>query len=305
MERHDSLLPGQPSGDNFKRRRFLKTMAGTSLLGLGVIPAISNQKLKFREAGQSEHIRGLLLSATTVPGGKSMGHALDDLAGLFQGRRELLLINFASLPGDRDAYERRMQREFSAIDPNFKVRSLHRIPSRESAGAIRNAEGFFVSGGNTFLLLRELYDRYVLETLRERILMGVPYAGSSAGSNIAGAVIGTTNDFPITDIPTRRSLGIIPAVFNPHHPDPDLDKRAFDSRQWKMGQYSRYNENEVVLGVTDPGLVVIKGRRMSLGGEGGKAYLTFRGRTESVGPGEPNDLSEIIEKLTTATSGRE
>lgn len=279
------------------RRRFLKTAAGLPLLGMASLPLAADTRPRQPDARQRQQVRGLLLSATTVPGGTSMGHAIDDLRKHFEGRKDLLLINFASLPADRDAYEQRMQREFAAIHPDFKIRSLHRVDPRDAVTAIREAEGFFVSGGNTFLLLRELYDRFAVEVLRQRVLQGIPYAGSSAGANLAGITIGTTNDFPITDIPTRRALGILPAVFNPHHPDPKQDEAGFNSRQWKIGEHARFNRDQIVLGVTDPGLIRITGDQVTLAGKAGSAFVSFRDRRESVFPDGDRDISKAFQRV--------
>ncbi len=281
------------------RRQFMKVAAGLPLLG--AFPA-GLSAMGDREPGpvQRRQVRAALLSATTMPGGQSLGHAYPALRELYEEVTEILLIPFASLPEDRDAYEKRMQRDFAKIRGDLNIRSLHAVAKADAGRVVREAEAFFVSGGNTFLLLRELYDRFVVDLIRERVLNGVPYGGSSAGSNIAGRVIGTTNDFPMTDIPTRRSLGILPAVFNPHHPDPATDGRGYGSRKWKIENYTGYNQEEVVLGVTDPGVVGIRGDQLTLLGEGGKAYLTHRGKQKEVDSAETRDL---VAPMTTLRSG--
>ena len=172
-----------------------------------------------------------------------------------------------------------MKREFAQIGPGYKVKSLHAIPADQRLAAVRDTEGFDVSGGNTFLLLRELYDDDLLVAIRERVLQGTPYVGSSAGSNIAGQFIGTTNDFPITDIPTRRALGLMAANFNPHHPDQIAEEAEFGSRQYKIGEYVAYNQDEVVIGVTNPGMPRIQGNKLSLRVA---CYISYRGEKETV-----------------------
>jgi dipeptidase E len=284
--------PGIPGS----RRRFLKKLTGWSLVGLAPAPLAAKVWNPATGESSRDQINALLISATTVAGKTSLEHARSALAELFGQRRRLLLINFASLPEDRDAYARRMQRDFARIDPDFKIDSLHAVDPREAGKAIREAEGFFVSGGNTFLLLRELYDRFVVDLLRERVLQGVPYAGSSAGSNIAGETIGTTNDFPITDVPTRRGLGLFPGVYNPHHPD--LDDPLFGSRQWKIGQYAAYNTHETVVGITNDGMLRVKGTRLTLLGEDAAAALVqHRDREARVLPSESRDVSAAFRQV--------
>ena len=246
---------------------------------------------------QRENVNALLLSATTNPGQKSLEHAKADIAKTFGSVNRILLINYASLPDKRDGYAKRMKREFAQIGPGYTVKSLHAIPADQRLAAVRDTEGFYVSGGNTFLLLRELYDGDLLVAIRERVLQGTPYVGSSAGSNIAGQFIGTTNDFPITDIPTRMALGLMAANFNPHHPDQIAEEVEFDSRQYKIGEYVAHNQDEMVIGVTNPGMLLIEGNKLSLRGEGGAAYISYREEQETVSSLADGEISRAVESL--------
>jgi dipeptidase E len=262
-------LQGLPKQGN--RRLFLKSLTGLSVLGLAPLPVSgSPQRPAFSNIDRSA-INALLISATTVAGKGSLEHAEEALRQLYGTKKQILLINFASLPQDRDSYAVRMQKDFQRIDPGFRIDSLHTIKQEDAAKAVREAEAFYVSGGNTFLLLRELYDRFVVDLLRERVLAGVPYAGASAGSNIGGLCIGTTNDFPMTDIPTRESLGIFPGIYNPHHPEED--QPDFGSRQWKIRNYAKYNPDETIVGVPNAGMLHVRGSRVTLLGKGAVAFI--------------------------------
>lgn len=259
------------------RRGFVKGIAGLSLFAL----AGGSEKSKGSSGAiKRDRVNALLLSATTNPGQGRMEHAREAIFDTYGTRRNILLINFASLPDVRDRYEERMQETFSKFDHSFRIRSLHHRNHEEAAIMVRDAEAFFVSGGNTFLLLRELYDRQLVELLRSRVWAGIPYMGSSAGSNIAGEVIGTTNDFPLVDVPTRKSLGVMPAVFNPHHPNPESEPDEFASRQWKIGEYTSYNQDSTVIGVTNPGMLRIRGRDISLVGKEARAFVRRKDRSE-------------------------
>lgn len=274
---------------NWNRRRFV---AGLSLLPLAMG---GGQAAAQRGSEPLMKGRGLLISSTTVAGKQSLEHAELELRQLFRGVENILLINFASLPAARDAYAKRMQRDFSRIEERLKVTSLHAVPHSEAGGLVEKAEAFFVSGGNTFLLLRELLDRGVLDTIRERVASGVPYAGSSAGSNLAGTAIGTTNDFPLVDIPSRRAIGLLPGCYNPHHPDPS-DKDAFGSRQWKIGQYAAYHPSELVFGVNNAGMISVDGEQLSLRGSGAVATVQLGSAHRIIdAPGEANVSAAVAE----------
>lgn len=243
-----------------------------------------------------DRVHALLISSTTLSGSGSLEHAADELRAVFADVSRILLINFASLPEDRDAYAARMQRDFTAIDKRFKVDSLHTVDPKDAPQAVREAEAVFVSGGNTFLLLRELYDRDCVGLLSERARAGMPYAGSSAGSNLAGIEIGTTNDFPITDVPTRASLSLFDGVYNPHHPDASEDA-AFGSRQWKIRQYARYNPDKPVLGVTNAGLVRVRGNELTQSGKGGLVTVQLAAGHTVVTGEEPGNISAALQAL--------
>jgi len=277
------------------RRKLVGAMAALPLAyatGLTTAHAVPPGTSK----GSQKNVRGLLISATTIAGRGSLEHAAAELRSVYADVSSILLINFASLPEDRDAYATRMQRDFSRIDGRFKVHSLHAVDAGDARKVVRDAEAVFVSGGNTFLLLRELYDRYCVGLLSERVFAGMPYAGSSAGSNLAGIEIGTTNDFPITDVPTRRSLGIFPGVFNPHHPDA-TDEAEFGSRQWKIRQYARYNPKKAVLGVTNAGLVRIRGMELTQCGEGGLVTVQLGSAHAQVTGNEPGNVTAALKSL--------
>jgi len=275
------------------RRRFLGKLAAVPFIGS---LAASSHGAGLEECTSLKRVNALLVSATTMAGGKSLEHAEEGLKILYKDIQRILLINFASLPPARDAYAARMQRDFSRIDARFKVDSLHASSLKDAGKVLKDAEAVYVSGGNTFLLLRELYDRDAVDLLRERILGGMPYSGASAGSNLAGINIGTTNDFPLVDVPTRRALGILPAIFNPHHPDPDAEKE-FASRQYKIGQYTRYHPTEAVVGVNNAGMISIRGDQLSLKGAGGYATVQLDDKSELVSDKKDGNISRAISRL--------
>lgn len=166
----------------------------------------------------------------------------------FEGCRRIVLVLHASHPADRDRTEARLQRAFAHLG-GIAAESLHAVDDAEARRRLRAADGIFVGGGETFVLLRELYRTGQLEIIRERVHAGVPYAGSSAGANVAGLRIGTTNDFPVADVPTRDALALFPAVINPHHPRPEAPD--FAARAGKIQGYLRFNPAETVLALGD------------------------------------------------------
>jgi dipeptidase E len=204
----------------------------------------------------------------------------------YRGRGKVVLVLYASLPGDRDRAEKRLQSMFAA--DGLEAESLHRFPGARGRDRIASADAFFVSGGETFLLMRTLYDTGQMALLRERVLGGAAYHGTSAGANIAGLLIGCTNDFPVVDIPTRTSLGVFPCVLNPHHPlpgDPEYAGRVVNIRN-----YLRLNTSDIVLGLANGGSIARRsGNRVSL--VAGTGFLYSASGSRRLAPGPVGELS--------------
>jgi dipeptidase E len=117
----------------------------------------------------------------------------------------------------------------------------------DARSAVREAAALFIGGGNTFLLLRELYTAGLLEIIRQRVADGMPYMGASAGSNVAGLTIGTTNDMPIVMPPSLDSLGLVPFNINPHYVDPDPEStHKGETRETRINEFHVLNRQAVI-----------------------------------------------------------
>lgn len=198
-------------------------------------------------------------ASVLVSGGSMMNgdHFADSVLATmrehYQGCRHVALVLHASHPDDRDRMEARLRAAFADVGVT-RAESLHRYDDAGAHRLLARADGIFVGGGETFVLLRELTRTGQLEQIRERVLGGVPYGGSSAGANVAGLIIGTTNDFPVTDIPSRDALALLPFTINPHHPLPSA-KTEYDARLGKIKIYLRFNPDETVLALGNASIV--------------------------------------------------
>lgn len=190
----------------------------------------------------------------------------------YAGVKKVALVLTATLPAERDKMEARLQQAFQHLTGVPAV-SLHRHDAAGQRALLASADGIFIGGGETFVLLGELHRTGQLELIRARVAAGVPYGGSSAGANVAGLLIGTTNDFPTAEIPTRRSLGIFPAVINPHHPLPEA-KADFDGRVGKIKGYLQFNPTETVVALGNASIIRLHDGQAKL--ETGSGWL-YRG----------------------------
>jgi len=206
----------------------------------------------------------------------------------FAGCKQIALVLHATLPAERDKMEARLKEAFVHLG-GFSAESLHRADAAGQRALLSVADGIFVGGGETFVLLGELHRSGQLQLIRERVLAGVPYCGTSAGANVAGLLIGTTNDFPVAEIPTRDALGIFPATINPHHPLP-ATKADYDGRVGKIKIYLSFNPSERVLALGNASFARLNRGRIVFSVGAGWLYSHETVRALKVG----DDLSELL-----------
>ncbi|MCL7973137.1 MAG: dipeptidase PepE [marine benthic group bacterium] len=233
--------------------------------------------------------RVLLLSTSTVHGSGFLEYCLPVIANHFAGRDRILFVPYASPGGlPHDEYTELVSR---ALDPvEIGVEGIH--ASSDPARAMREAQGIFIGGGNTFLLLRELYERELLDPIRDRVEAGAPYMGSSAGSNVAGATIGTTNDMPIVHPPAFEALGLVPFNINPHYLDPDPgSKHMGETRETRIREFHVQNPQPVV-GLREGAWLARAGDRLTLEGSRGGRLFRPDQEAEELLPG--SDLSYLL-----------
>ncbi len=187
----------------------------------------------------------LIASTSTVYGGKYLDYLTAEIQNLFSGIGEVLFIPYACPSGmSHDAYTEIVAKKFS--ESGIKIKGIHQFANPKDA--IAQAKGIFTGGGNTFVLVKQLYDNDLLDVLSTRIKAGLPYMGTSAGSNIAGISMHNTNDMPIVQVPDYKTLGVLPFNINPHYldPAPDLLKHMGETRDTRIKEYLHYNQTPVV-----------------------------------------------------------
>ena len=161
----------------------------------------------------------ILASTSTLHGQEYLEYLLPVLKSHFSGCKEILFIPYARPGGiSHDEYTATAQKAFKKA--GLQVKGIHEF--EKPAEALQQAEGIFTGGGNTFLLVQQLYNYSLLQPLKEVLNTGIPYLGTSAGTNIAGLTMKTTNDMPIVYPPSFTTLGLVPFNINPHYLDPDL-----------------------------------------------------------------------------------
>ena len=183
----------------------------------------------------------LLISNSTLHGSGFLDHAEAEIRDFLGAIDRVLFVPFAL--HDRNGYAEKARERFARM--GYGLESIHEISDK--AQAVRGAQSIFIGGGNTFRLLKTLYDFDLLSSIRERVENGMPYIGSSAGSNVAAPTIRTTNDMPIVEPPSFNALGLVSFQINPHYLDPDPNsKHMGETREERLLQYLEENDVPVV-----------------------------------------------------------
>jgi dipeptidase E len=149
----------------------------------------------------------------------------------------------------------------------YELTSIHNAAN--PVEAVNDTEAVFIGGGNTFRLLKCLYDFNLLEPIRRRVLDGMPYVGSSAGSNVAGPTIKTTKDMPIVQPPSFDALGLVPFQISPHFQDPDPNSTHMgETQEERILQFLEENDTPVA-GLREGAMVRVENARTTLKGSSG------------------------------------
>lgn len=205
----------------------------------------------------------IIASTSTLHGGGYLDYILPELTVHFKNCKTILFIPYARPSGiSHDEYTEKVSTVFAKI--NIKVRGIHDYENPKEA--ITTADGIFTGGGNTFLLVFQLYKNNLMTILSDTLKNGTPYLGCSAGSNITGLTMQTTNDMPIIYPPSFDTLGLIPFNLNPHYLDPDTQsKHMGETRETRIKEFHAFN-TVPVLGLREGSWLEVKGETIKLKG---------------------------------------
>ena len=206
----------------------------------------------------------LVASTSTLYGGTYLSYLMEEISIHFKDTNEILFIPYARPGGiSHDQYTAIAAEAFSKIGK--KIIGLHSFKNPEAA--VKSAKGVFVGGGNTFVLVKQLYTFRLMKNLREKILNGLPYLGTSAGSNICGLTMNTTNDMPIVYPPSFKTLGVLPFNINPHYLDPNsTSKHMGETRETRIKEFLM-QQSVPVIGIREGSWLQVKNDQIILKGE--------------------------------------
>lgn len=233
----------------------------------------------------------LLLSNSTLPGEPFFQWPLEYVRAYFQGKKRVAFIAFAAPEPQRDAYAAKVNEVFGPL--GVELIPLH--AESDPAAALKTVDAVAMGGGNSFLLLRDLYRTGALKAIAHRVKDGLPYLGWSAGSNVACPSIMTTNDMPIVEPPTLRAMHLVPFQINPHYTEATIADHGGESRDQRIAEFLALNPKATVAGLREGSLLQVNGSRIELIGRPMKVFRAGADALEiAAGSVLRSDLREAV-----------
>jgi len=228
--------------------------------------------------------RILLISNSTLYGSGYLDHAEPEIRSFLGDAKRVLFVPYALF--DRDKYAATAQQRFQKM--GYELTSVH--TAANPVAAVKETGAVFIGGGNTFRLLKALYEFDLIEAIRNRVSNGMPYIGSSAGSNVAAPTIKTTNDMPIVQPPSFNALGLVSFQINPHYLDPDpSSKHMGETREERIIQFLEENDTPVV-GLREGAMLRIEAGETILRGSTGARIFRRGMEPLEISPGARVDV---------------
>lgn len=206
----------------------------------------------------------ILASTSTLHGQDYLQYLLPRIKDLFEGCTEILFLPYARPGGiSHEEYTTLAGRAFDKI--GLKLKGIHEF--EDPTNSVLEAQGIFTGGGNTFVLVHSLYRYDLLPAMTKAVNNGTPYLGTSAGTNIAGLTMKTTNDMPIVYPPSFNTLGLVPFNINPHYLDPDpTSTHKGETREVRIKEFHQFN-NQPVVGLREGSWLEVNGEDIVLKGD--------------------------------------
>ena len=203
----------------------------------------------------------------------------------------IAFIGFAAVDNNYEAYADMVSTAMSSLP--YKI-----IPVKpdDAKATIENADVIMTGGGNTFKLLHDIYYCQLLDTIRDKVNMGTPYIGWSAGANITGPGIGTTNDMPVIAPKSFNALGLLPFQINPHYTNVKPAGHNGETRDQRLEEFMQMNPGLPIVALPEGTALRLEGNQLIFMGEYGAVLFYWdennHAAKREILPGE--DLSFLL-----------
>jgi dipeptidase E len=237
-------------------------------------------------AANGQNKRLLLISNSTLYGGGYLDHAETEIRHFLRTVARVLFVPYAMY--GRDAYAATARGRLERM--GHEVDSIHQ--AADPKRAVEAAEVVFIGGGNTFRLLKSLYDVDLLSVIRRKVAEGMLYLGSSAGSIVACPSLKTTKDMPVVQPPSFEALGLVAFQISPHYLDPDpTSTHMGETQEERINQFLEENDAPVV-GLREGTMLRVEGDSIIL--KGPDPARIFRRRHTPIEVEPESNLNELL-----------
>lgn len=234
----------------------------------------------------------LLISNSASPGESYLEKAKADLSKLLGSqdvKQNVVLIPYAAVTYSFDEYVSKVNNALES--EGIRVYGVHE--GKSPIDAVLGASAILVGGGNTWQLTRMMQEQGLMEVIRRRVKEeGIPYAGWSAGSNVACPTLSTTNDMPITEPQSFHALRLVPFQINPHYLDAHPSNHGGETREMRIQEYIIANPDVYVAGLREGTRLLVQDEKMELLGDKPMRLFKHGEEPREINPGE--DLSFLL-----------
>jgi dipeptidase E len=238
-------------------------------------------------------MRVLALSSSRVGNGGYL-EAARPMIETFLGDTALhvAFIPFAAVDGDYENYAFKVREELSSLPHTVQL-----VTSENAKAVLQRCDVIMVGGGNTFKVLHDIYRQNIFSLIQEKVANGTPYIGWSAGSNLAGKTICTTNDMPIVQPQSFTAFGFLPLQINPHYYNQPIEGFHGETRDQRLAEFIQLNHDAVVVGLPEGTALCLEEPRLYLLGNANATFFRSQGEivTKEIIPAS-SDLSFLLNK---------
>lgn len=220
----------------------------------------------------------LALSSSRVGNGTYLSAAAP-MVRSFLGNKPLQVafVPFAAVDGNYEDYAARVQEGLAGLPYSIEVAT-----PATAKQVIESCDAIMVGGGNTFKLLHDIYQLELFPVIQQKVQNGLPYIGWSAGANLAGLTICTTNDMPIVQPQRFSAFGFFPFQINPHYYNLVVEGFHGETRDQRLEEFLVVNPGVVVVGLPEGTALQLTENRLQLLGK--QTAVLFRGKANEQAP---------------------
>src|SRR5688572_19256217 len=211
----------------------------------------------------------LAISSSRV-GGSGYLEMAAPMIDSFLGSKPLNIafVPFASVDS-YDEYAEKVKTGLQALPHTVKV-----VSEENAKEVVESSDVVMVGGGNTFKLLHDLYETGLFEVIKQRVNEGMPYIGWSAGANLTGPTICTTNDMPIMEPRSFAAFGFFPFQINPHYYNIVIEDFHGETRDMRLEEFLKVKEGACIIGLPEGTAVELKEREIVFKGAAQGVIMT-------------------------------